>query len=204
MSVRGARGLCIKHYRRLLNAGRSCAVDQCARPVEVAGLCKAHHHRKARGTLDRVDPSPQERFESTVTVRPDGCWAWGTVDRYGYGYIRIDGQRISAHRYSYNLYVGPIEPDLTLDHACHTASRDTCPGGTECTHRRCVNPAHLEPMSASENVLVGNAPPAINARKVACIHGHPFDSANTLISAKGYRRCLACRRMRNERRRVRA
>ncbi len=34
-------------------------------------------------------------------------------------------------------------------------------------------------------------PPAINARKTECIHGHPFTTANTYWH-RGWRQCRTC------------
>jgi hypothetical protein len=44
----------------------------------------------------------------------------------------------SAHRFYYEQHVGPIPEGLQLDHLC----RNT----------RCVNPAHLEPVTGAENM----------------------------------------------------
>jgi hypothetical protein len=46
-----------------------------------------------------------------------------------------------AHRFAYELLVGPIPEDLELDHLCRV--------------RHCVNPAHLEPVTHLENILRG-------------------------------------------------
>src|SRR3546814_19356891 len=48
-----------------------------------------------------------------------------------------------AHRISYELCVGPIPEGMELDHLCRV--------------RRCVNPAHMEPVTHRENVLRGEA-----------------------------------------------
>lgn len=66
---------------------------------------------------------------------PTGCWIWiGSIDRYGYG--RIHGGE-HAHRVFYEEHVGPIPPGLQLDHLCRVTL--------------CVNPDHLEPVTAAEN-----------------------------------------------------
>ena len=56
----------------------------------------------------------------------------------------------------------------------------------------CVHPDHLEPVTNRENILRGKAVSARNARKTHCIHGHPFDEANTYIYPNGHRRCRRC------------
>lgn len=77
-----------------------------------------------------------------IAVQPDGCWHWiGSIDARGYGRVRRapDGMTgvYFAHRATYYLLAGPIADGLTLDHLC--------------TVKRCVNPAHLEPVSGGEN-----------------------------------------------------
>lgn len=74
--------------------------------------------------------------------RTAGCWEWtGTRDQRGYG-LHAETQagvkkRWRAHRVAYTLLVGPIPDGLTLDHLCRNTS--------------CVNPDHLEAVSAAEN-----------------------------------------------------
>lgn len=73
----------------------------------------------------------EERFWQKVDHRVGGCWLWtSATDTWGYGMIAIDGRNVSAHRFAYELMVGPILKGWTIDH------RHTCP-------KNCVNPAHL-------------------------------------------------------------
>lgn len=120
------------------------------------------------------------------------CWLWnGTIQSGGYGSFSVRDVSVLAHRLSYESAHGQIPEGKTLDHLCRT--------------RRCVRPRHLEPVTDKENILRGNCPPAINARKNACPSGHEYSGAN-LIIRNGERFCRACadkyNAERRERRRV--
>ena len=85
-------------------------------------------------------------FRTKTTVCPDDdcdCWLFARVDRYGYGSFKYRGKNLIAHRFSYERLVGEIPDDLTIDHLCDR-------------HRNCVNPAHFELVSRSENSIRAN------------------------------------------------
>ena len=131
-----------------------------------------------------------ERFWPKVDPDPNGgCWEWTASKLRGYGQFGTyrDGraQTHRAHRFAYELLVGPIPDGLTLDHLCR--------------NRGCVYPGHLEPATNAENVLRGEGPTAVHARKTHCIHGHEFTPENTYLW-RGQRKCRACLRIRDARR----
>lgn len=120
-----------------------------------------------------------------VAKDPSGCWLWiGVILGTGYGQTeRGGGKKYAAHRYSYETFVGPIPPGLTIDHLCGV--------------RRCVNPEHMEPVTRAENVRrSGTNPVAMNLAKTTCKRGHEFDH----VDSRGWRKCSTCI---NERRRER-
>lgn len=107
------------------------------------GTFKAGHHFKRR--------------EPRYTVNADtNCWEWnGAIDRYGYpGATWCNRCKISPCRQFWELRFGPLPKGYQLDHLCHTNDK-TCIGGNSCRHRRCVNPEHLEPVTATENTRRG-------------------------------------------------
>lgn len=119
------------------------------------------------------------RIVDRIEFQPDGCWIYkGTTSNYGHCRVTFKGFSTSAHRAIYCLVVEDVPTDLVVDHLCRVPA--------------CVNPDHLEPVTPWENVRRGDAPTAIHARKTHCIHGHPFDEANTYIVPKGGRKCRAC------------
>ena len=136
-----------------------------------------------RAALRQPPPSPKELILARCVVVGE-CWEWtGSAHNAGYGVV---GAKL-AHRLSYEAFVGPIADTLTIDHLCQ--------------NRKCVNPAHLEPVPLAINVLRGDSPPARNARKTHCPQGHPYDEVNTYRTTKGHRICRACHAERARRRR---
>lgn len=119
-----------------------------------------------------------ERFWHYVEITPS-CWLWTAAITDGYGSIHSSYLRrnLRAHRFAYELLVGPIPVGLQLDHLCRV--------------RRCVNPAHLEPVTARENIMRGVGMGARNARRTHCPKGHPYEGDNLLLDKTG-RRCRTC------------
>ncbi|MBT2430556.1 HNH endonuclease [Streptomyces sp. ISL-112] len=134
-----------------------------------------------------------------VVKDASGCWMFGgapnPVNGYCGIYVHGAGTR-PAHRVAYELLVGPIPVNMEIDHLCHTWDRN-CPGGMDCSHRRCVNPEHLEPVSRMENHRRSLSPAAINERKTHCDSGHEFTPSNTILrklqTPAGLRERRACR-----------
>jgi HNH endonuclease len=95
-----------------------------------------------------MQKSPVERFFSRVNLpeNPEDCWVWwGTKSNRGYGELKVSGKVIRAHRFSWELHVGPIPEGLLIRHTCDNPS--------------CVNPSHLllgtDAMNAADRKLRG-------------------------------------------------
>lgn len=118
-----------------------------------------------------------ERIERLAMPEPNsGCWLWtGSLGTAGYGSIRVSGKTRSAHRVSYEAFLGSIPAGLHIDHKCKV--------------RCCVNPSHLEPVTVREN---NRRSPRTFVLATHCKHGHPFSGENLQIGRQ--RRCRECNR----------
>ena len=119
----------------------------------------------------------EDVFWEKVDVIDGGCWMWKATTSRGYGqfFDRRSSRTVGAHRWSFELLVGPIPKGLELDHLCR--------------NRACVNPAHLEPVDHKENVRRGLVP------KTHCLRGHDL-AVHAPTSTDGRRHCRECQRVR--------
>lgn len=82
---------------------------------------------------------PFIRFHASFTRAANGCWLWnGYVPDGGYALIKVFGEMVSAHRYGFELYKGPIPEGAELLHSCD--------------NKPCVNPDHLRPDTHAANM----------------------------------------------------
>lgn len=142
-----------------------------------------------------INKNIEQRFWKNVN-KTDSCWLWrGTRSSKGYGQFVVNGKQLRAHRFAYELLVGPIPEGLQLDHV----------KAAGCTNRCCVNPAHLEPVTARENLLRSDLTVAsINAAKTHCKWGHALHGENIYWRRDGRRQCRTCRVLARPRRREQA
>lgn len=116
---------------------------------------------------------------------PTECWLWtGCKDKGGYGLFQGYGKLVRAHRFSYEINKTEIPSGLQIDHLCRRID--------------CVNPEHLEVVSARENTLRGNTITAANAKREECKWGHLLTEDNILISQLPSRVCRTCKREREK------
>ena len=132
----------------------------------------------------------RERISKRTVVTETGCWEWiGAKDRYGYGRMgfQVEGELryFRVHRISHEVFRSEIPQGLVIDHLCR--------------NRACANPAHMEAISAKENIRRGLR---ANLAKAECPKGHPYSIVNTYTSKAGKRSCRACQRERMKKKRV--
>ena len=126
-------------------------------------------------------PTPPETRFWRYVHKTQSCWLWTGGHNGRYGFFTIDGRRATqrrdyAHRFSYELHVGPIPAGMVVNHLCETPL--------------CVRPDHLEVVTYRANLLYGTNTKATQARSETCKHGHPLDK----VRPNGTRRCSTCGR----------
>lgn len=137
----------------------------------------ARRHRYP-SVRSKIGTPVAERIKMHTAVDAEtGCWVWqlALVPRTGYGALRVDGKMLRAHRVSYEAFVRPIPDGLEIDHLCR--------------NRACVNPDHLEPVTAQVN---NQRSPLTHGKETHCPYGHAYDAANTYVRS-GRRFCRTCR-----------
>lgn len=112
---------------------------------EAKAKIKAARARQTNVVGPGARSTPIERFVQFVAVDAMGCWPWtGARTANGYGAFGVGSTKdntarvVRSHRFAYEYWVGPINPDLEIDHLCN--------------NRGCVNPDHLEQVTHKENI----------------------------------------------------
>jgi HNH endonuclease len=120
--------------------GCSCG---CGQPAPLAQRSNARlGHEKGKPLMFISGHNKRNTTDLTrYQILENGCWLWlGSKSRKGYGRAQVSGEHTGAHRAIYEAKHGSLPRNVHLDHVCRNTS--------------CVNPAHLEPKSPSENSAI--------------------------------------------------
>lgn len=149
-----------------------CSIEDCMRPIRNKSrrLCNRHYLRWRRHGDPHEGAKSPDPFDGTagwfwVRVDQSGdCWVWTRGRSHGYGTFYIPGIKnpISAHRFSYELLMGPIPDGLVIDHICHNTT--------------CVRPDHLRAVTQKQNTENQSGPPSNNTSGVV---GVSWDKTNS-------------------------
>lgn len=79
-----------------------------------------------------------------IGANPNDCWEWqGNINnKTGYGKKTWFGRHVLAHRWVYEMLLGPIPDGMVINHLC--------------SNKKCVNPHHLEVTTQAGNCRHGN------------------------------------------------
>lgn len=136
-----------------------------------------------------------ERIVSRFTEQPNGCWHHSSKpNAKGYAVTKFGwliAKTTVIHRLSWMYHNGDIPKGMVLDHLCHDPA--TCAGGNNCEHRRCVNPDHLQLITAPEN----NAKTVrVLKYRTHCKNGHELKDNTYQYKSGKYTRfaCYTCKK----------
>lgn len=123
----------------------------------------------------------EQRFLKYVDRSSNECWLYiGARHGQGYGLFRDDGKLWRAHRFAYEMWIGPIPNGMQVLHQC-----DNPP---------CCNPTHLFLGTNSDNVQDAIEKGRHNGGKTHCPEGHPYSGDNLYVRPNGVRECRMCQR----------
>lgn len=132
---------------------KTCSIPECNNAHKGHGLCNMHLKRlRKNGHTGDPRKTTEQRFWEKVnksgSAHPfisslGSCWEWTAAKSDGYGVVALPDGRGGwptkrAHRYVWELLIGPIGVGLLLDHTCF--------------NRACVNPDHLREVTNKENL----------------------------------------------------
>lgn len=129
-----------QHFKKPLK------IDECLKSTCTTLGCVNPEHMAiwnkwiARGKIGARPKSKEHEINKFLSFvrETKKCWLWqGAILKTGYGIIRIMGKPQTAHRASYQLFVGKIKKNFQIDHLC--------------CNKICVNPKHLEQVTGDEN-----------------------------------------------------
>jgi len=129
--------------------------------------------------------SGKENFRNGYKILPNGCWQWiRFTSKVGYGRITVNKKSYLVHQYSYVIHNGTIPKGHYIHHLCHNKS--------------CVNPKHLQAVTAKQHFVKHGSGIAEMHRKIThCPAGHKYTKESTGYNNGTCRYCKICVRKRD-------
>jgi hypothetical protein len=134
---------------------------------------------------EQLRESLLRRYEENVIRNADGCWGWRRRVSAKPGYPWLGSGhlgRVSMHRFSYEIHVGPVPDGEWVLHRCD--------------NKICTRPDHLYLGDHAQNQ--SDIRDRLTSIKPTCRKGHPKTPENTYvrIDQRGYteRHCIPCKR----------
>ncbi|WP_100485619.1 HNH endonuclease signature motif containing protein [Mycobacteroides abscessus] len=130
--------------------------------------------------MSEVTEAEAKRF-TAKSKRVVDCLVWqGALDRDGYGSFYFRGANRRAHRMAWYIANGAIPDGFVVNHTCR--------------NRACVNPQHLQMVTARDNALKDSSSVGyVNSQKTKCPNGHPYDK-RVMWAGRTQRVCSVCDR----------
>lgn len=117
-----------------------------------------------------------------------GCWIYRRrLNVHGYAHVSHKRKHVLLHRFVWEHVNGQPVAGYHVHHLCE--------------EKACLNPAHLERVTAAEHTrrhpqdmaAIGERGLATVFARTHCVNGHEFTPENTIARGRG-RICRACRR----------
>jgi hypothetical protein len=138
-----------------------------------------------------------ERFLARVDQRgPAQCWWWsGAIDGSNFPRMRSgDGSQRAVARFAWEVVYlrGPIPEGFVIVRVEH--DWDPCVDPTNCSHRLCMNPAHMT-LARKSTIDSERMRRVVNVPKTRCRKGHYLTDDNIIWidRSRNRRMCRICR-----------
>jgi hypothetical protein len=154
----------------------------CGQPAPIASYSNAKRGwtigQPKRFIAGHFSRCPATGTAADYAVDDNGCWLWlHGLDPNGYGRMSLDRRHVMAHRWVWERERGPLQAGVHLHHRCRTP--------------RCVNPAHLQPLTQSQHSRLhalerNHAPLPVRDIAIIMANGGAFVDADAVRVAAAF------------------